>query len=210
MFHDPREALNDEILGDPFSDGVTFSGTATVPGQVAGLPSIHTVNVIYSTQESIDFSSLPNLTLPPGSAAQLETANDKFYFGYSFQQFFSIDEQGRGWGLFGQLGVSDGAYNAIESSAVIGFGGNSFIPSRKDDRWGIAAFRYNFSDDLIGGLSLLPGNPELLRDEFGVETYYDFQLNRFFSIGANLQFIRPGIPGRETATFGSIKTRFSF
>ncbi|HXJ58968.1 MAG TPA: carbohydrate porin [Verrucomicrobiae bacterium] len=48
--------------------------------------------------------------------------------------------QTRSWGVFGNFGISDGEPNPIEWSAILGIGGSSPIPGRKQDTFGLAYY----------------------------------------------------------------------
>jgi hypothetical protein len=48
----------------------------------------------------------------------------------------------RGWGVFGKLTKADGNSNTLEQSSYFGVGGSSVLPSRPDDRFGVAYLQY--------------------------------------------------------------------
>jgi porin len=207
LVYDPRNAKDSDILSDPFSDGVTLSVSATVPYSFNAFPGYQGLRVVYSSQDGFDLENLPQLQLPPESRDVLNRKDSFYYIAYSFQQYLASFGDGKGWGVFGQLALSDGNPNPVNSSVFLGLGGNSFISGRQDDRWGAAFVLYNFSDDLKDGLDALGSG---IRDEYGVEAFYDFQISGNFSIGGDLQVIRPGTPSTDTAIVAGIRARMSF
>lgn len=139
----------------------------------------------------------------------LGTKKGYWYGALSFQQYLyqDPDDPKIGWGAFGQVAISDGNPNPFESSYYFGVGGNSFLPDRKQDRWGIAHFRYNYSRDLISGLA---GLGAFIRDEWGFEAYYNAEILPGVFTTLDLQYVRPTTVGKENAIIGAIRTQIKF
>ena len=78
----------------------------------------------------------------------------------------------------------------------VGLGGST--PGRLDDRWGVAWFDYMFSSHLKTGLAAIGQG---LRDERGLEAYYDMAIADHIRFGPDAQVIWPGTPGKTTAVF---------
>ncbi|MEE4603908.1 MAG: carbohydrate porin [Desulfobacteraceae bacterium] len=206
--YDPHSAQDSDVLKDPFDDGVTFSLSVTVPFQLWGDTSIHRIRGVYSTQDGIDLRDIPQLLLPPEAERELGTRSGYWFFSYAFQHFFFQDETdpSRGWGLFGQLGVSDGNPNPVEWSCFIGIGGNNPLAGRNHDRFGIAYFRYSLSDDLVDGL-----RPVIrLEDEHGIEAFYDFAVAPWLKITGNLQVIDAALSDNSRSVFLGLRTQVKF
>src|ERR1700730_7392579 len=104
-------------------------------------------------------ASIPQILLPPISQ-DIEKKDGYWFLSYSFQQYLvqNSSNPAEGWGIFGQIAVSDGNPNPIQWSGFIGLGGTSFIPDRPEDRFGIAYFHNGLSGHLKDGL-----------DAFGVD-----------------------------------------
>jgi porin len=110
-----------------------------------------------------------------------------------------------GFGLFGQFGISDGNPSRLYWSALVGIGGTGLIPGRSRDNWGIGYYYDAPSRDLQDSLS-----PVLtIRDEQGVEIFYNFAVTPWFTVGVDLQVINPSL-GEDTAILPGLRcvTRF--
>jgi porin len=207
--YDPRNAQNKDVLEDPFSDGVTGMLSATVPYQLAGHSGFLGAKAIYSNRETTDLADIPSLILPPNSQTFVGTKKGSWFLSASFQQYLVQDptDPQKGWGLFGQFGVSDGNPNPIEWSALLGVGGSSFIPGRDRDRWGVGYFRYSLSSDLRNGLKTVGID---LRDEQGIEAFYSVGVTPWFAVTGALQVVQPVVSDASTAVTASLRTKLRF
>ena len=128
------------------------------------------------------------------SACQLgpnpQTRTDRWYFQYSFQQFFQQDRNDPkvGWGLFGQVGYSDGNPNAFQGHGFIGLAGHNLMAGRQRDRWGIGFYSYKLSDALTDSLPLV--GPRIEPQE-GAEIFYNWSVTPWFRLTADAQWVRP-------------------
>lgn len=68
----------------------------------------------------------------------------------NFQQYLLQDPEDpkRGWGIFGDVTYGGGNPNVLQWSTSIGIGGNSLVPGRPDDRFGVSYFYFGFSEPL--------------------------------------------------------------
>ena len=174
MVYDPRNAQDPEVLKRPFSDGVTTSLSVTLPVQVAGLSGFYGVRGVSSTQEGVDFNAVPGLLL--STASQLIgqstlTKKGYWYLAGTVQQFLWQDLANPrvGWGLFAEVGISDGNPNPVKWHTFAGLGGDSPIAGRQADRWGVGYFTYSFSPELTDALSLIGLD---IKREQGLEAFY--------------------------------------
>lgn len=204
MVYDPRNAQASDVIRHPFSDGVTTSLSATFATDLNGLPGFYGIRGVYSTKNGTDFSDIPELILPPESQ-NIATKDGYWYASASFQQYLFLDPEDpkKGWGIWGQFGISDGNPNPIRWSALGGIGGNSIIPGRSEDTWGIGYFYYGFSEDLKDGLAALAVP---LNDESGLEAFYNVAATPWFHLTVDGQITNPGA-GSETAYFLGLRTQ---
>jgi porin len=209
LVYDPRNAEDFAVLSHPFADGVTASLSATVPIPLGGLPGFHTFRGVYSTKDGVDLRDVPQLILPPGFPTVIGNRSHYWYLSYSFQQFLyrSPADPRKGWGVFGEVGVSDGNPNPIESHYFLGLGGASPLPGRTDDGLGLAYFSYALSSDLRQAAEPLGLD---LGDESGVEVFYNLAVTRWFRVTADLQDVSPFPRANPRAVFGGLRTQVRF
>jgi porin len=207
LVYDPRNADDSDTLGDLFGDGVTMGLAATVPVTMGGLPAFHSLKGYYSTQDGFDLNNLPQLQIPPSMRGPIGDADNYWYLSYGYQQTLGSLGNGKSWGAFVEAGVSDGNPNPIRGHVFAGLAGDSTIAGREDDTWGIAAFRYNFSDPLkdAGAAASFP-----IQDEKGVEIFYNFAVTKWARLSADLQVIEPAQADRDTAVYGGLRLEIKF
>jgi porin len=143
----------------------------------------------------------------PRKAGSPDVKDDNYYFAYSFDQaLYRVSGNSKeGFGLFGQFGISDGNPSRLFWSALVGIGGTGLIPGRSRDNWGIGYYYDAPSRDLQDSLSPLL----TIRDEQGVEIFYNFAVTPWLTVGVDLQVINPSL-GKDTAIFPGLRcvTRF--
>ena len=82
------------------------------------------------------------------------------------------------------------------------------MPKRPFDRAGIGYFHYFFSDALKRGLENTINFK--LRDERGMEAFYNFAVVRWFRIAADLQVIEPGNRSFSTEVYAGVSGQVRF
>ena len=68
-------------------------------------------------------------------------------------------------------------------------GGKGLVPGRSNDNWGIGYYYDSFSQDLKDALA----PAVMLRNEQGLELFYNFALTPWSVLGFDLQIIRPAL-----------------
>lgn len=204
MVYDPRNAQNEDVIRHPFENGVTTSLSVTIPVEISGRRGYQNFRGVYSTLDGTDFRDIPDLILPGGDA-ELGSVDGYWFASYSFQQYLFQDPDSpeQGWGLFGQFAISDGNPNPFGWSGLIGLGGTSLFEERPNDRFGIAYFYQGFSEDLKQSLDELN---VALKDESGIEAYYNVAVTPWLNVTADGQVIWPG-DGDETAFFLGLRAQ---
>jgi porin len=205
---DSRDATNRDVFDDPFSEGVNFMGAATYRTTIAGRTGFYSVRGVYSTEEGVDLSNIDQLLLPP-ETQDINTKQGSWYVGASFQQYLvqSAANPAVGWGVFGEVALSDGNPNILYWSAYLGLGGSSFISSRaEEDRFGIAYFYITPGDDLKDGLEGIMN----LDAESGVEMFYRVGLTPWLDVTGDLQIIDPASGDFGDAVFAGVRTNVRF
>ena len=128
--------------------------------------------------------------------------------GYLFDQalWVSPEDPKRLWGVFGKLGIADDNPNPIRWTAIAGVSGASPIPGRSRDTFGVGYFYLGVSDALKR--SARPLTP--LRDEQGVELYYNARVTPWFQITPDMQIVEPFQRDADTALLVGLRAKIDF
>jgi porin len=203
--YDPTSVVNKTGFEEPFANGVTIRGSVDFPVTIGGLSGHQGFVALYSTESGTDLKDIGDTFLPPFPKGDIKNRN--YYFAYSFDQYlYRVGENSKeGFGLFGQFGISDGNPSKLHWSALVGIGGTGLIPGRSRDNWGIGYYYDAPSRDLQKSLSPLL----TIRDEQGVEIFYNFAVIPGITVGVDLQVIKPSL-GQDTVILPGLRwvTRF--
>jgi porin len=124
----------------------------------------------------------------------------------TFGAFNGLWDAKRCWGIFGSFGVSDGNANPIDWSGTIGFAGSSPVASRPLDTFGAVYYYLNMSSGFKNiAPRLLP-----LRNEQGVELFYNIGVTPWCHITPDVQFLIPVRERVDTAIAVGIRARIDF
>ena len=118
---------------------------------------------------------------------------------YNFDQYLYEPKKGQGIGIFGRFGISDGNPNPIHHFYSIGISGNGIVPGRPLDSMGLGYYYMDISNPKLTGIFI---DKEFLRDEYGVEAYYNFAITPWMKLTPDIQFIRPA--QKDKASVASI------
>jgi porin len=207
-----------------FDNGAVIYPTVSLPTNFFGMPGHQSVWGAYSSgryailsPQSLSIFPPPGLfptpglspppaLLPPPGPPPLTFIKGSWWTTYLFDQALWVDptDQTRNWGVFGNVGISDGMPNPIHWSAIFGFGGSSPIPNRKLDTFGIAYYYLGFSD------SFKNLAPPFLRDERGLELFYNVAVTPWFHVTADLQVITPLLQGARTSLVLGLRSKIDF
>jgi porin len=189
--YDPVSVANKSVFDDPFGSGVNIRATVDFPVTLAGLPGHQGFTALYSTQDGTDLASLDGIHVPSPVPGAVQIKDSRYYFAWIFDQqlYRSPGSAAEGFGLFGQLGVSDGNPNGLRWSLLAGIGGKGLVPGRSNDNWGVGYYYDSFSQDLKDALA-----PAVtMRNEQGLELFYNFALTPWCVLGLDLQVNRPAL-----------------
>ena len=125
-----------------------------------------------------------------------------------FDQALWVDptDNTRAWGVFGNFGLSDGNPNPIKWDAIFGVAGGSPIPGRKRDTFGIGYYYLGYSDDFKEVARLVVP----VRDERGLELFYNVGVTPWCHITPDLQVITPTLGLAETSVVLGLRTKIDF
>ncbi len=178
---------SEESSGEnPFDsdDGITLSTEWKFAHELSGLPGAQTVGLLYGFDRDYNRVGLDRrsalATLLPGAVPQTKDSSWAFY--YSGHQYVQHDDTGRGWGVFGRFGVSDGDVNLVKWNVAAGIGGRGIVASRPNDTFGIGLYHVSLEQ---GALTRLLD----VGDETGFEAWYNVAVAPWMHVTADLQVI---------------------
>jgi porin len=145
---------------------------------------------------------------PPLQALPLNFIRGSWWIDYRFDQALWVDptDPTRSWGVFGDTGISDGKPNPIQWSAVVGIGGSSPIASRKLDTFGVAYYYMGVSESFKKDVRAI----ESVRDERGVELFYNVAVTPWCHLTADMQVVRPILERAETSLVLGLRMKIDF
>jgi len=108
--------------------------------------------------------------------------------------------------VFGNAGISDGKPNPIQWSAILGIGGSSPIPNRKLGTFGIAYYYLGFD----GGFKNLASAITPVRDERGLELFYNVSVTPWCHVTTDLQVITPIMERAQTSLVLGLRAKIDF
>lgn len=214
--YDPNNVMGHTGFEDPFGDGVTVLGSVTIAVPIAGRPGYHSLSAKANNKVGLSLDNLAGVLLPPESEFVLGEERGAWNVSYSFQQYLyqAPGKPGAGWGVFGQIGRSDGNPTPLDWFGFFGIGGSALLPGRPNDEFGVGFFYLSLSDDLVDGLDeigrALGDAAFFLEDEAGFEAFYDAAITGWLRFGLDVQVIDPHEEEADTAVIGGVRARLSF
>jgi porin len=194
---DPKEAIISIVALD--GDGVAnrsgfdtvFKGNTAyaIEGRMRtdffGMTGHQLLGATYSTKNFSSLNQSLRFIVENGAVKQ---EDNSWSIYYNFDQYVYEPRKGKGVGVFGRFGASDGDANPIHYFYSIGVGGKGVIPERTLDEFGLGFYYIDVSNPKFAGPL---ANRDFLRDEYGVEAYYNFALTPWMKLTPDIQFIRP-------------------
>lgn len=212
MVRDPDDHPTTSDLDKLFAHGVVLSGLAKISVAPLGLPGHQNVGVNWSSRKytAVDPASFANI---PGQGIPAGQESGSWALWYTFDQYLWLSQSDAnvGWGVFGIAGISDGNPNPVRWNMTLGIGGNSLIPGRKRDTFGVGYFRIGLSSDfknLLGGSLAPPGLAQ--RDEQGVELFYNAALTPWCHVTGDLQIVEPSSKSLHTTVLAGLRLKIDF
>jgi porin len=195
---DPKQAVITMLVIDSngrantsgFDTAFEGNNTYIIDGHVRtdffGMTGHQLVGATYSGK---DFSSLDQQSgrfiIENGD---IEKEDDSWSVFYNFDQYIYEPKKGQGIGIFGRFGTSDGDANPIHNFYSIGVGGKGVVPGRTLDEFGVGYYYIDVSNPQFTGPL---ADRDFLRDEYGIEAYYNIALTPWMKLTPDIQVIRP-------------------
>lgn len=135
------------------------------------------------------FSEPPPGVYPETRVPGFPTLGDSYTIYYGFDQYVRVysEDTKRGWGLFGRASISDGNPTPLRYFLSAGIGGYSPFRHRQGDQFGIGWF-YTGVSNQSGPLPRTLFGP---RDGYGIELFYNIQINPWMNLTPDFQIIKP-------------------
>jgi porin len=144
--------------------------------------------LIGATYSGKDFSSLDQGLRFIIENGTIKKEDDSWSIFYNFDQYIYEPKKGQGIGIFGRFGTSDGDANPIHTFYSIGVGGKGVVPGRILDEFGVGYYYIDVSNPQFTGPL---AERDFLRDEYGIEAYYNIALTPWMKLTPDIQVIRP-------------------
>ena len=208
----PDDTATTIAVDDLFAKGVVFAAEARLPIKPRGLAGHQ---VIGGTWSSSDYTAVDreSYVFVPRDGIVAKKKSDSWCAYYAFDQSLWVDpcNPKRGWGIFGNAGVSDGNPNPIQWFLSAGIGGNSPLRSRANDTFGAGYFYVGLSDDFKGLFSgPLLGRVLAQRDEQGVELFYNIAVTPWCHVTTDLQIVEPSTRRFDTTVIAGLRVKLDF
>jgi porin len=191
-----------------FNNGATIYAQGTLPTTFFDRPGHQGISGTYSSGTYTDLT--PTAYLDPIQGLVLLTApiTGSWCLAYSFDQAIHVspDDPQRMWGVFGNLGIADNNPSPVQSFVNAGISGASPLKARNADSFGFAYFYIGVSDHLKNRATNLVS----LRDEHGVELYYNIAVTPWCEITPDLQVVSPFRDRADASLVVGVRAKVTF
>jgi porin len=204
-------------FSDLNKDKLTFAGEGRIRTNFFGLTGHQSLGAAYSNTEYTSIDQNARVILQD---REIEKVTGAWSISYNFDQYLYEPKKGKGIGIFGRFGVSDGNPNFMQYFYSIGVGGKGIIPGRPLDQFGLGYYYMDVKSPTFTGPF---ATRSVLGDEQGFEAYYNFAITPWMKLTPNIQIIRPaqkdvvvttgGIHGISRESIGTVTvlaTRLQF
>jgi porin len=166
-------------------DNTTFWGEGRVRTGFFGMTGHQLLGGLYSTKE---FKSIDQrLSLDPTTQLVAKKSGSWAVY-YNFDQYLyePVKGSGKGFGIFGRLGIADGNPNFLQHFYSLGVGGKGLVPGRPNDAFGVGWYYIGINNL---ELSTPVGVNSFLRDEQGFEAYYNIAVTPWAHLTPDIQVV---------------------
>ncbi|WP_254053310.1 carbohydrate porin [Singulisphaera sp. GP187] len=185
-------------------NGLFLYAEATQSTAFFGLPGRQILAGLYGTGSFADLAPASFIELPHGAASAPEKAGTwTLLWNIEQRLWVNPDAPDRGLGLYVQTGLGDGNPNPIRWFLSVALCGNSPLPGREGDLFGVGFYDLGLSEQ---AKRQMPG----LRDEPGVELFYNMRLAPGCHLTPDLQVIQPGLAPVDPALLLGVRLKLDF
>jgi len=183
---------------DLHSNQLSFVGEARVRTNFFGLTGHQLIGGGYSNKT---FTSLDQRIFVENRTIEEQKGSWNVYYNFDQYLYEPKKGSGQGIGIFGRFGASDGNPNPMHFFFSFGVGGKGMIPGRPLDRFGIGYYYMDVRQPTFTGPV---ATRELLRDEYGIEAFYNIAITPWLQLTPDIQVIRPA--QKETISGENVHT----
>lgn len=170
-------------------DKLTFAAQGRMRTDFFGLTGHQLVGGLFSNRT---FKSIDQRLNDIFNNRALRTEDNSWAVYYNFDQFvYEIDRAaGRGVGLFGRFGASDGDPNLMQYFVSVGVGGTGMFSSRPHDRFGVGYYYIDINNPTFTvRLPTQSASRSFLEDEHGFEVFYNIAITPWMLLTPDLQVL---------------------
>lgn len=199
--HDAPRTSGLENLG---RNGAFLYAEAKRKTNVFGLPGRHIFAGLFGTGSFTDLAPASFLHLPYDPTPPPRVSGTWAVL-WNIEQRLIVDpdDPEHGLGLYIQTGLGDGNPNPVRGFISAALCGNSPLPGRDCDLMGVGYYHLGLSAPFKASF---PG----LRDEDGVELFYNARVARGCHLTPDLQVVRPGLAPVDAALILGLRLKVDF
>jgi len=174
-----------------FEGNDTYAIEGRVRTNFFGMTGHQLVGATYSSKNFTSLSQNTRLSLKgivQSGQLSIQQVDNSWSVYYNFDQYLYEPSKGHGIGIFGRFGASDGEANPAHYFYSLGIGGKGLITSRPNDAFGIGYYYIDVANPTLTGIFK---DRQLLRDEYGVEAYYNIAITPWMKLTPDFRVIRP-------------------
>jgi porin len=185
MAYDGNGEANSSGFDTVLKGNTAYAGEGRVRTGFFGKTGHQLVGGVYSTR---NFTSLnQNLRIIIENRA-IQQEENTWAIYYNFDQYLYEPKKEQGVGIFGRFGISDGKANPVHHFYSLGIGGKGAVPGRPLDQFGLGWYYIDVSNPSFTGPF---ATTSFLRDEQGLEAYYNFAITPWARLTPDVQIVRP-------------------
>lgn len=202
----PVDTVSTSGFDDLFGEGVAMAAELRLPTEFFGMPGHQLFAGTWSSRNYVSLGQDPRIILPNVPIAE---TSGSWSLYWNFDQYLMVDrcDASKGWGVFGRAGIADDDSNPLSYFLSCGVGGNSQIPGRSNDTFGVGYYFSGTSGE-IGPLLNAALGP--VGDGQGVELFYRTQITPWFHVTPDLQVLIPARENVDTAVVVGLRSNISF
>jgi porin len=188
-------------FGDLNDDNLLVAAEGRVRTDFFGLTGHQLFGTTFSNKKFTSIDQRLDRDTIENSALRAEKGSWNLF--YNFDQYLYEPKKGvdRGVGLFGRLGVSDGNPNFMKFFSSFGMGGKGMFEGRPNDKFGVGFYFMNINNPTIQGPFQ---TRKLLRDEYGLEAFYNIAITPWLQLTPDLQVIQGAQKDKLTLVQGPL------